>query len=442
MKKVFAILLLLSLSVFVYPVQAATRAEIDAAIDSGIEWLAAQQNTIDGSWGTSRQIGHTGFAVLKLETHAIQMGKDPLDSSYEYYSNVTAGLDYIFSMATNISIAVQPAGDPDTNGNGWGTYFAADPTHRGYESAVAMMAIAASTHPEMVVNVPGSAVDGRTYFDVLQDAVDYYAFGQEETGVYRGGWRYLENSGSADNSVSGLVATALTYAEADQVEGAIGFSCIVPQFVKNELSLWIDYIQNDFGTSDDGTEDDPDGGSGYVDPNYWVNILKTGNLLFEMAFVGDLPTAQRVMNAIDYIERHWNDANDGAPFGEAGWRGESGEAASYLAIYSLMKGFDAFSKKLINNGSAIDWFDEVTDVILLQQNPDGSWPTSFWGDSILSTEWCLLVLQHVSPLKQPPVGGLILTVDPLGLLLPIVTLVSLIVIIALTSKGRLRKPNL
>ena len=430
MKKVFAILLLLSLSVFVVPVQAATRDEIDAAVESGIEWLVSQQNTIDGSWGISRQIGYTGFAVLKLETHAIQTGWDPLDPSYEYYSNVTAGLDYIFSMATNISITVPPtpAGDPDTNGNGWGTYFAADPTHRGYESAVAMMAIAASTHPEMVVNVPGSDVDGRTYFNVLQDAVDYYAFGQEEVGSSRGGWRYWENYGSADNTVSGLVTLGLAYAEADRIEGAIGFNCTVPQFVKDELNLWVTYIQNP-----------ADGGSGYTTPTYWENILKTGNLLFEMAFLGDMPSTQRVIDAIDYIENHWNDPDDGWSVGEAGWRGTP---ASYLAIFATVKGLDAFGIKTINNGTEVDWFDEMADVVIAQQNPDGSWPTPPWGDPVLGTEWCLLFLQRVSPIEPPPVGGFISAVDPLGSILPIVTLVCLIAVILLASKGRLWKSHL
>ncbi len=88
-----------------------------------------------------------------------------------------------------------------------------------------------------------------------------------------------------------------------------GFNIAIPQFVKDELNIWIDYIQNDPGPADDGWEADPDGGSGYTAPDEWVNILKTGNLPSEMAFVGDTATTPRVVNAT-YICRHWNDHDD------------------------------------------------------------------------------------------------------------------------------------
>jgi hypothetical protein len=343
-------------------------------------------------------VGETGFAVLKLNTHAIQTGWDPLDPAYDHYGNVTAGLDYIFANAYNISIPVQPAGDPDTNGNGWGTYFTAVPNERGYESAVAMMAIATSTHPEMVVNVPGSVVNGSTYFDVLQDAVDYYAFGQEDSpSSYRGGWRYGENYGSADNSISALVTLALAYSEASNVEGATGFSCTVPQFVRDELNIWVDYIQNDAS-----------GGSGYTDPASWLNIYKTAGLLIEMAFLGDAPGTQRVLDAINYITQNWNVANT-----DPGWRGTP---ASYLAIFNVVKGLDAYGIQTLAGG--IDWFDEMADVVIAQQLADGSWPSPAWGTTVLGTEWCMLFLQRVTPFEPQPVGGFIMSVDSLSLLAP------------------------
>jgi hypothetical protein len=399
------LLILLSMSCLVLPVQTATQADIDAAIASGLEWLAANQN-VDGSWGTYYEVGHTGFVLLKLETHAIQTGWDPLDPAYEYYSNVSAGLDYIFSMATNVSIPVQTAGDPDTNGNGLGTYFAVGVGHSIYETSVAMMAIAASTHPEMVVNVPGSVVNGRTYFDVLQDAVDFLAFAQTDmaAGTARGGWRYSANQGTSDNSIAGLATLGLAYAEATQIEGATGFGCTVPQFVRDELNIWVDYIQGDVT-----------GGSGYHEVDYWENILKTGNLLVQMAFLGDMPNTQRVIDAIGFIETHWNDPNNGYNPGQAGWRGSP---ASYLAVFATVKGLDAFGIQTINNGTEVDWFNEMADVVLDQQNADGSWPQPIWGSPVLGTAWCMLFLQRVTAIEPPPVGGSILSVESLTLLAP------------------------
>jgi hypothetical protein len=219
-------LLLLTLSIAVFPAQAATQVEIDAAIAAGITWLLDQQNDVTGSWGTSLSVGYTGFAVLKLETHALQTGQDPLDPAYEHYSNVTAGLDYLFSMANTIPIVVQSAGDPDTNGNDLGVVIESGSGERMYETGVAMMAIAASTHPEMVVDVPGSDVDGWTYFDVLQDMVEFAAFAQNDIGAgpYRGGWRYFENWATSDNSITGIVILGLAYAEASTIEGVPAFS--------------------------------------------------------------------------------------------------------------------------------------------------------------------------------------------------------------------------
>ena len=67
----------------------------------------------------------------------------------------------------------------------------------------------------MLVNVLESDVDGRTYFDVLQNWL------ARRNWLLSGGWRYTENYGSADNLISGLVASALAYAEAGFIEGVL-----------------------------------------------------------------------------------------------------------------------------------------------------------------------------------------------------------------------------
>ncbi|UCC32852.1 MAG: hypothetical protein JSW53_03360, partial [Candidatus Bathyarchaeota archaeon] len=366
---------------------AATEEEIELAIEAGMVWLAGQQNP-DGSWGDWSEVARTGFAVLKFETHAIRQCIDPLDPGYMYYDQVRNGLDYIFDNAWTISVGPQPAGDPDTDGDGIGVYFVSPgDSHRTYETGIAMMAIAASTHPEMVVNVPGSSVDGWTYEEVLCDAVDYLAFGQNDAGPERGGWGYMENYvGFSDNSNTGYAVLGLAYAEAPTIDSKTGFGCTVPEFVRDELNVWIDYIQNDV----DG--DTNDGGSGYEHPENWVNILKTGNLLFEMAFVGDTADAPRVIDAVDYIERHWNDANP-----DPGWKGWPGNPAHKQAMYTTMKGFEALGIDTIMVGATeVDWFDEMSTVLVDQQKLDGSWDWDEWGDELLGTEWALLTLQKVT----------------------------------------------
>jgi hypothetical protein len=176
----------------------------------------------------------------------------------------------------------------------------------------------------------------------------------------------------------------LGYAEA--------FGATVPEIVKSELSIWIDVIQDDV----DG--DANDGGSWYTPSSSWVNILKTGNLLYEMALVGDTVETQRVKDAIDYIERHWDD-----PGGcDTGWRDHR------QAMFTMMKGFEAFGIREIDLDDdgipETDWFEVVSEHLIATQNADGSWPWDCWGgDDVLSTVWALLTLERAVPPIEFPV---------------------------------------
>jgi hypothetical protein len=311
---------------------------------------------------------------------------DPLDENYMYVDQVADGLAYILDNASDVSIDMQSAGDPDTNGNGIGTYFNQAECFAGhviYNSGIAMMAIAASGHPEL-------------YAGTLQDAVDYMAWGQadQDCGPHRGGWRYVPDC-SSDNSNAGYVTLGLGFAEAP---APFGFGLTVPQFVKDELSIWIDVIQDDV----DGDADD--GGSWY-DPTWisdpWVNILKTGNLIFEMVLVGDSAATPRLQDAVDYIERHWRDPNN-----DPGW-GYSIDPANYQAMFILKKGLDFARIPLLDlDGDGTpehDWFMELTTAIVDQQNPDGSWSGCYWGNSVLCTTWALLAIEPFVPPSPAPI---------------------------------------
>ncbi len=425
------VLTTLILSVFASCVVAAPQDQIDQAIKDGLAWLATQQDLAPGpSYGSwygpnsvnYHPVGTTGLAVLKFEHHALGEGISPFDPAYQYSTNVIAGLDYIFNNSVIIPIAPQPAGDPDTDGDGIGVFFNTPGDYpRVYETSTVMLAIAASQAPSRTVNVAGSQVDGWTYMDVLIDAVDYLAFAQNELGTSRGGWDYLENTARSDNSIAGYATLALGHAEAPP---PCGFGLAIPSFVKSELNIWIDYIQNDV----DGDPDD--GGSGYDSPGWWVNILKTGNLIYEMAFYGDIASTPRVVDAVDYMVRHWG-ANDYTP----GWRGPgfippAQNPACYQAMYTTMKGLHTLGLDPIDG---INWQEDFSDVIVAQQqgtpgNPR-PWPSApiyGWDDGspgtpdpgqVLSTIWALLTLQKVVCIITPPVGGVHVTSNDLGPLL-------------------------
>jgi len=404
------VFLLLGLTVsLTVPAQAATEEDIQAAIDAGIAWLVAQQNP-DGSWGTYYQVGMTALAVKKLEHHCVDtkwgLGlPSPFDPACPYSDNITNGFNYIFANACNISISAQPAGDPDSDHDGIGVYFVSggcgNAYGRTYETGIALMAIAESTAPDRIVDVPGSAVNGWTYYDVAVDVVDYLAFGQNDALDPRGGWGYDENDPTGScNSNTGYAVLGLQYAQEPPPEG---FSIPIPQFVKDELCIWIEYIQCDPG--DPGYTADLDGGSGYhtiYGPCYWVNVLKTGHLLKEMEFAGG--DCGRQQAAVDYLVRHWGDNAD------PGWRPNH-----YQAMYTIMKGLVATSYIDPAVIDGIYWQDDFDDAIVNQQEADGSWsgcPEFCWppddpdpcvtADDILCTEWALLTLQKVTPPPPPP----------------------------------------
>jgi hypothetical protein len=362
-----------------------TYEEVKAAIDEGVEWLAEHQDD-GGFWGDWQECAVTGLAVKKLEHHAVDpkwgWGLDsPFDETYPYSEHVEKGLNWLLAnCADTEDVWEQPAGDPDSNGNGLGVRF----DWGTYTTSIALMAICEAVELDRVVQ--DGPLAGQTYEQVARDTMDYLAFGQNDGGWERGGWGYGANDeGWSDQSNAGYAALGLGFAEAAPPLGC-GFT--VPEFVKDELDVWIDYVQL------------PDGGSDYNNWG-WSNILRTGNLLQQMDLVGDAADTPRVQNALGFMAAHWYDIY------EPGWRGSP---ACYQATFTAMKGFTSLGLYHEFGDPPIWWQEDFETVLLEQQEDDGSWPQTCWdrgpdyGDPpILSTIWALLTLQKVAPPPAVPV---------------------------------------
>jgi len=347
------VLLVVLLGASFLTTQAYNEEDIFAAIELGVPWLAEQQEEdaywIDPWYG--EPVASTGFAVLKLLEYAYEKGLDPFDPEYTYNSEVETGLGYLWNAAE----------ESDCAGIVFGNGF-----HETYSTGVAMMAIAATGNPDFVLSSSNPVIDGKSVLEVVQGAVDHFVCAQNPDG----GWRYWFNDDPSDNSNTGYAVLGLRYAEE--------FGASIPQSLKDRLSVFVDAIQ------------DASGGSEYTVGGGWVNVLKTGNLLFEMAFVGDTIDAPRVQAAINYIATHWNDMNN-----DPGWRGHN------QAMYCLMKGFGAFGIEEIEVGGVpVVWFQDFADDLLSRQQDDGSWLGENWGGSLLATEWALLTLEKIAP--PPP----------------------------------------
>jgi len=397
------------------PAIAATEAEIEQSIQDGLAWLVAQQNSNPadlnyGSWNAyyGQLEAGTGLALYKLCDRAYELKKanpdieSPFDPDYEYHQNVIDGFNWVFDHLVVVDIGIQDhtsgatgtMDNPDYSGNGKGV--CSQNWYSSYTTGILLAAIAASGTPDRVVNDLSSPVNGWTYGQVAQDMVDFLAFSQVDPSMdsagftVEGGWDYTPvNNGAGgtgwqgDQSNSGYAVLGLGEAQA--------FGCTIPDWVKTELNWWIDWVQ------DDVNGDTNDGGSLYSYPGDWlgVNILKTGNLIFEMALVGDTPATQRVEDATDYLVRHWNDAsgNNLPP----GW---NGTPAEYQAMFCAMKGLEYMG---IDTFDGIDWFEDFADVIVAQQDKTpgptyGSWQQdSGRGEPVIITEWALLTLEKVAP---------------------------------------------
>lgn len=404
-RKSFSVLIALAVSLSIslvtaVPTQAATEAEIENSIVQGLAWLASNQ-TPGGSWqfdGVSDQpkydVGTTGLAVLKFEERAKELGLDPLDTvNYAYANNVINGLNYIFSQATNDTNGVHFP-PPSPSDSYWPDV---------YNTGVAMMAVSASNHPGSVV--AGGALNGMTYLQVVQGMMNWMAFAQNGgADIYTGGWPYSLGPPQpwGDNSISGYATNGIVFAHATPPHG---FGLAIPASVLAGLTTWTNTVQVSGGPYDGGSLYNPGlGGS------YYINTLKTGNLLNELALIGVPEGDPRVQRAIAFISTYWG--TNGGLYDGAGWLGD------YQAMFTMMKGLEAYGITAIPGHP--DWFGEVSTYIVGHQL-GGCWNSTTGGEVqgrvAISTAFALLTLERVSG-GAYPVGYSVYPVDKLRVLGP------------------------
>ena len=374
------------------------------------------------------QRSHTCFALIKMQERAWEMGyMSPFDPSYEYSDEITEGWEFIFDpsatwvVSETLSLQDHTAGatgsidNPDTNGNGYGVHFWDDSDRIVYATGICLVAMEAGHIPDRP-NEGGMDIDGDgdadTYGEIAQEAADWLSWAQADSGAGEGGFSYdaADNAGvgrsrgnTPDQSNTGYGVMGLAAAE------ALGRT--VPNWVRTEVNVYIGSIQ------DPVNGDANDGGSWYrpagaPDEYAIINELKTGNLIFEMTWYGDDPGTQRFQDALDYIERHWRDPDDGnySQGNKQGW-GYGVTPASYQAQYCLMRGLEFSDIDLLDaDGDGQrddDWYnqqpsasepEDFASAIIAEQNPDGSWPgTCHTGNALLCTTWALLTLEKIVP---------------------------------------------
>jgi hypothetical protein len=218
-----------------------------------------------------------------------------------------------------------------------------------------------------------------------------------------GGWTYTDRESNpdwGDNSISGYATLGLGYAAAPPPNG---FDVEVPATTLTALDQFVGTgaVVPDAGVQRNGGP--YDGGSGYMRlgcdpyPQYWINALKTGNLLYELGLLGEGEGDDRVDRALAFLVRYWDVL--AGQFDGAGWLGD------YQAMFAMMKGLEGLGIELLPDGGVgpeddIDWYADVARYIVDQQNPDGSWTAgglSPRGLEPINTTWALLTLERAVP---------------------------------------------
>lgn len=364
---------------------AASQIDINIAIEKGLAYLNGTQ-ALGGYWAWP-YLSSTAMAVLAYENapnnHYAWNLSDP------YHTTVQKGLDWLFSAAVVQPIGVQPAGDPDTNGNGIGIYFSEGSGQVIYETPMVLMAIVASQSPNAVATTGPANVIGRTFHDIAVDIVDFLAWAQNEAEPWRGGWRYGPNYGSSDNSVSQWPVLGMEAAELWGIDA--------PAWVKSELlGHWATYDQNLDGNPDTNYYY---GAFGYSNPYEINSIAETAAGIVELTYCGVSKADPRITAALGYIYRDW--------YVNSGWRCNLGNLYAMYAVMKACRLTTPTPVKLIANytgSSTIEWYNgtgQYADQLISNQGGSGYWNQWYAPESVptdLSTAWGVLILEFV-PVK-------------------------------------------
>jgi hypothetical protein len=392
MKK--TILFLILLLVVAGVAQAATEAEKRAAIDDGLAYLATTQNAVGGYFGTGSAeytISYTGSALLAFLEEKPNWGAN----TAAYQTRVDNGLNYLLSNASLVSISAQPAGNPDVDGDGYGVklYPGGIFGHDTYVTGIALSAIASSGTPDKVVTAAVNPdLAGWTYKQVVQNTVEYYAFGQSDvtTGVYEGGWRYYANQGNSDTSTTQWPVIGSLF--------AANMGVTAPAFMGTELAKWTTYSQNMTGTPATNTWH---GAAGYTGPapSGYGEMNETGSLLVQQGFLGWGTGNPKVDAALGFIDRNWKQ-------GLSGWDGNLGHPYAMWNIYkglelligvddtttiTNLRTFDPLTMNL-DAGDTWNWWQDYCEYLVDSQNVNGSWDGYSNWPMGLATPWYINIL--------------------------------------------------
>lgn len=402
--RVNAVIVLLFIGILLLPIgipfgySGQTATAIDNAIERGLAYLAANQSS-DGSWSWSGNypVATTAMTVLAFEnaphSHLPDNMSDP------YHTNVAKGLDYLFTQAHVQQLSNKSYGTPDTNHNGIGIDFYSSslgwPHYEdtGYQTPMVLMAIIASQNQSRIATTGPAGAVNRTYRDIAVDIVDWLAWAQNDnsTGTNQGGWRYVANFGSSDNSVSQWPIIGLLAAELWGINAPTGVKTLLTKWLNVSQTLTGNYSSNYFYGAFDYT---PNAG--------YYSVVESATGILGLTYLGVPASDPRIRAAEGFIVREWNTTQ-----GPGGWRNNMGDLYAMYGIMKAMRLTLPNATRYIENYTGaplVEWYNGTgtyADWLVTSQYPNGRWSSTNMDEdqgAYLDTAFGTLILEFV-PVK-------------------------------------------
>ena len=390
-----------------------TATDVNNAVAKGVAYLDSQQNA-DGSFGVGFPPAETAFAIIAYGV---------LDKGD--FHNLTPAMQTHLQSAVTYLLSQQ-----NTDGS-------FGPAYQTYTTGLALDALSASTGVN--AGIPAAISGGRTWLIMSQNAPpavtgnplspDCSTTDMSGTDTYCGGWNYDAGFGRSDESNTGFALTGLF------LTGG------VPSATAGVNVGWQRHVQQLMATNYFATRND--GGGGY-DPfgSFSSNANDTGSLLFGFGYDGVAGSDVKVQAALtfgtdvlDEYELTKGTANSGLGIYHFGMSEDGtctigasgcdwavlGDGGFHYGLWSLTKGFGQYIPPDLT--SSTNWYAKVVDLLLSQQNTDGSWPVDGRDDfsSIVATSFAVDALglvgvpTHTLTVTKAGAGSGTVTSSPSGI---------------------------
>jgi hypothetical protein len=382
-----------------------TAAEVNASIEKAVAYLDAHQQ-VNGSWDTGAGIpvAETSFALI---TYGVSDRSD--------VNNLSPARQAIVKKAIVWLLGQQDTTTGNQTSGSWH-----DGARYTYMTGLAVSALSFSNNGDP--GIPAAIAAGRAALIALFQGPSHNppetcsTAHSDPTAVWCGGYNYDYGSGShSDESNTGFALTGL------RLSGGL------PPALAALNTGWQRNIQV-ISTNQFVTDGRNDGGGAYEPqcatrngfcPGFTSNANDTGSMLFGYAYDG-IPAADPGVTAglkigqdvLDVYELttgtrnmvyHTGVSEDGscAPGGGCDWAFGGGEGGYHYSLWSLSKGLGEYIPPDLV--SPTNWYAKVVDLLLTQQNVDGTWPVDGRDDGTAIVSLAFSVLA-VGLAATPPPG--------------------------------------